>query len=304
MAAGVIVVREIITITHTKQLDQFLQGYILDDDDIDELIEPTVRELHEVLGADWSKTVLFLRGLGITEDSVMSMSDSLCKAIMIDHKLMEDPYVQSMVYQLIKKKITEAKVGVLNVHGNYSMITGDPYALCQSMFKQPVTGLLQAGEIYNRYWDETGADKLACFRAPMTSHNNARLVHAVHREDARYWYRYMTSSTVLNAWDTAMIALNGADFDGDLVMLTDNSVLVRKLRELPAIMCVQRKAQKKLVTEEDLIRSNIESFGNDIGRTTNWVTSMFEVQSHYKPGSEEYNILEYRILCGQLYQQN
>lgn len=304
MAAGVIVVREIITITHTKQLDQFLQGYILDDDDIDELIEPTVRELHEVLGADWSKSVLFLSGLGLTEANISRVRPSIAKALMADQRMVNDPYVQSNIYQMIRGRITDAKVGVLNVHGNYSMITGDPYALCQSMFKQPVTGLLQAGEIYNRYWDEAGADKLACFRAPMTSHNNARLVHAVRREDARYWYRYMTSSTVLNAWDTAMIALNGADFDGDLVMLTDNSVLVRKLRELPAIMCVQRKAQKKLVTEEDLIRSNIESFGNDIGRTTNWVTSMFEVQSHYKPGSEEYNILEYRILCGQLYQQN
>lgn len=87
-------------------------------------------------------------------------------------------------------------------------------------------------------------------------------------------------------------------------MLTDNEVLVDKLVELPALMCVQRKAKKKVVCEEDVIKSNIESFGNEIGKTTNWITSMFEVRSHYDKDSEEYKTLSYRIMCGQLFQQN
>lgn len=74
--------------------------------------------------------------------------------------------------------------------------------------------------------------------------------------------------------------------------------------ELPTLMCVQRKAQKRIATEEDFIRANIESFGNEIGQTTNWVTSMYEIQSRYSPDSQEYKMLEYRIRCGQLIQQN
>lgn len=87
-------------------------------------------------------------------------------------------------------------------------------------------------------------------------------------------------------------------------MLTDNPVLVRKHKKLPALMCAQRKAEKRISTEADFIQSNIDSFGNDIGQTTNWVTSMYEVQSKFKEGSAEYRELEYRIMCGQLYQQN
>lgn len=283
---------------------QFNQGFILSDEDIDELIEPTVSEIKEVLGGDWSKSVLYLKGLGIDEDNVDRTRDGYVKAIMIDPRIADDPFVQTNIYGLIRKRIDEAKVGVLNVHGNYSMITGDPYALCQSMFHLPVTGLLKAGEIYNQYWDKAGSEKLVCFRAPMTCHNNARMMTPCRTEQARYWYRYLTTSTILNAWDTSMIALNGCDFDGDIVMLTDNPVLVRRFRPLPALMCVQRKAKKILVTDDDLLRSNIESFGNDIGKTTNWVTSMFEVQSHFKKDSEEYKTLEYRIMCGQTYQQN
>ena len=283
---------------------QFIQSYDLDDDDIEELISPTMNEIKDVLGGDWRKTVLFLKGSGLNENNVERLEDDAIKAVMIDKRMVEDPYIQNMVYQAIRNRINEAKVGVLKVHGNYSIVSGDPYALCQSVFGLEVTGLLKAGEIYNGYWVNYGADRLACFRAPMTCHNNVRIVNVNHSDETTYWYRYMKTCTIFNAWDTAMSALNGMDFDGDLVMLTDNQILINKHKELPALMCAQRKAKKRISTEEDFIQSNIDSFGNDIGQTTNWFTSMFEVRARFKPGSKEYETLSYRIRCGQLYQQN
>ena len=283
---------------------QFIQSYDLDDDDIDELIAPTMNEIKDVLGGDWRKTILFLKGSGINADNVERLEDDFIKAVMVDRRMLDDAFVQNSIYQLIRNRINEAKVGVLKVHGNFSIVCGDPYLLCQSVFGLEKTGLLKAGEIYNRYWADVGSERLACFRAPMTCHNNIRLVHPVVDERARYWYRYMNTVTVFNSWDTATAALNGCDFDGDLVMLTDNNVLVNKLQPLPALMCAQRKAAKRVSTDEDFIRSNIESFGNDIGQTTNWITSMFEVRSKFDIGSAEYNTLSYRIRCGQLYQQN
>ena len=283
---------------------QFIQSYDLDDDDIDELIAPTMNEIKDVLGGDWRKTVLFLKGNGISGDNIAGLDNDFIKAVMIDRRMLDDAFVQNSIYQLIRNRINEAKVGVLKVHGNYSMISGDPYLLCQSIFGLEKTGLLKAGEIYNQYWADNGAERLACFRAPMTCHNNIRLVRPVDTAAVRYWFRYIKTATIMNAWDTALAALNGADTDGDLVMLTDNHVLVERLRPLPALMCAQRKASKRISTEDDFIRSNIESFGNDIGQTTNWVTSMFEVRSRYPKDSEEYNTLSYRIRCGQLYQQN
>ncbi|MBP5462534.1 MAG: hypothetical protein J6Y20_10445 [Lachnospiraceae bacterium] len=283
---------------------QFIQSYDLNDDDIEELIAPTMNEIGDVLRFDWRKTILFLRGCGLNANNVINMDDDFVKAIMIDKRMLDDPFVQNSIYQLIRNRINEAKVGVLKVHGNYSMILGDPYLLCQSFFGLEKTGLLRAGEIYNEYWAESGSPSMACFRAPMTCHNNIRLVHPCRSEEAKYWYRYIHTATVLNSWDTTTAALNGADMDGDLVMLTDNSVLVRKLRQLPALMCVQRNAEKRVSSEDDFIRSNIESFGNDIGQITNRITSMFDVRAGFEPGSKEYEELSYRIRCGQLYQQN
>lgn len=87
-------------------------------------------------------------------------------------------------------------------------------------------------------------------------------------------------------------------------MLTDNRVLVDNIRELPAIMCAQKKASKCVPTEEDMIQANINSFGDEIGKITNRVTSMYDKISEFEPESDEYKVLEYRIRCGQLQQQN
>ena len=283
---------------------QFIQSYELNDEDIDELIAPTMDEIKGVLSCDWRKSVLFLKGMNLNEKTALGSDDDFIKAMMIDSRVLGDPFVQNNIYQLIKNRINEAKVGVLKVHGNYSIVSGDPYLLCESIFGLKPTGLLKAGEVFNKYWSDCGAKKLACFRAPMSCHNNIRLVTPISNPDIDYWYQYMGTCTILNGWDTITAALNGCDFDGDLVMLTDNRVLVERAKQLPALMCAQRKAEKRISTEEDFIRSNIGSFGNEIGQTTNWITGMYEIQAGYDSGSEEYKILDYRIRCGQLYQQN
>lgn len=300
-----------ITKTCPKELEnernlnyQFIQSYNLTDEDIENLVTPTENEIEDVISGDWRKAALFLKGSNMNEENICKLENDYIKAMMIDNRIFEDPFVQGCIYQLIRNRINEAKVGVIKVRGNYSIVSGDPYLLCQSIFGLEKTGLLKSGEIYNAYWANAKSDKLACFRAPMTCHNNIRLVTSACRDDIRYWFRYMNTCTIFNAWDTATAALNGCDFDGDLVMLTDNDVLVKKLTPLPALICAQRKAQKRISTEEDFIKSNIESFGNEIGQTTNWITSMYEIRAGFDENSEEYKTLSYRIQCGQLYQQN
>lgn len=190
---------------------QFIQSYNLDDDDIDELIRGDVNEINDVLSEDYVKSILFLKGKNLNEKNVLSMKNEYTKALMIEPSLLDDSYIRGNIYYAIKGRIDRAKVGVINVHGNFSMVSGDPYSLCQHIFGLEVTGLLKAGEIYNKYWKDIGADKLACFRAPMTAHPNIRKVSVHRSSEADYWYQYMETCTLLNSWDTAAHALNGCD---------------------------------------------------------------------------------------------
>lgn len=283
---------------------QFLQSYDFTDEQIAELIEPTVSEIRGILSGDYRKTILYTKGMGLNEKNVQRLDASFSSALMIEPKMMNDPYVQSQIKAMIKKRIDEAKVGVLKVPANYSLVSGDPYSLCQSMFGLEVTGLLKSGQVYSKYWVDRGVDRIVSFRAPMTSHNNIRLLDVVHNEQMDEFYRYMTTPTIFNSWDTCADAMNGFDKDGDCVINTSLPLLVENTKQLPAIVCVQRKAQKCVPTEEDIVKSNIKSFGNAVGATTNKITSMFEVQARYDKDSREYRVLDYRIKCGQLYQQN
>jgi len=84
----------------------------------------------------------------------------------------------------------------------------------------------KAGEIYNGYWGKQNSEELVCFRAPMTTHENIRHVFPVNRDEVNYWFRYMQTCTVFNAWDTAMSALNGMD-KGIVHYIGDNIVKTR-----------------------------------------------------------------------------
>ena len=92
-------------------------------------------------------------------------------------------------------------------------------------------------------------------------------------------------------------------YDGDTVYSTNNKVLLRNTRDLPAIQCVQQTSEKQEVTEKLLREANKNGFGNDVGTITNRATSMFDVLANFRKGSFEYDELMYRITVSQHYQQ-
>lgn len=79
---------------------------------------------------------------------------------------------------------------------------------------------------------------------------------------------------------------------------------MRNQTNLPALRCIQRKAAKKVVTEEDLIQSNLQGFGSQIGQITNRCTAITSLMANYPKDSKEYQILKYRTQCFQNGQQN
>lgn len=138
-----------------------------------------------------------MKGTELNEENALQGGLNFANALMADARLICDPFIQAKIRQMITKRIEAAKIGVIRVHGNFSIVSGDPYALCQSIFGLPVTGLLRAGEAYNRYWNDQKAARVVCFRAPMTCHNNIRLLCMRDTEEMRDWYRYLTTVTIL-----------------------------------------------------------------------------------------------------------
>lgn len=288
---------------------QFLQSYDFDDDELYELCKPTIDSIKDIFGMDYRKAIIFLCGMGLNSHNVFSgfgteNFDCVSRALMIEPQMINDPFIRKRIMTMISKRINDAKKGVLSIDANYAMISGDPYALCQSMFGMNITGLLKSGEVYHKYWIDKGSKELSCFRAPMTCHNNIRKLRLNNTEECLYWYQYIKTAVILNAWDTTCDAMNGADKDGDTNMDTDNPIILRRTKNSPTIICTQRKADKVIPDEDAIIESNKLAFNDDIGTVTNRVTTMIEIQSRNDLNKEQYNELSDRIMCGQLYQQN
>lgn len=277
---------------------QYLQSYEFDDEDIEKLCAPTVKYLKDALCGDYESTIKFL---GITSGAD---PNTWQQALYEAPFMLEDPFIIDSVYRMIRKKIDQAKIGRILVQGNYQIASGDPYALMQSVCGLNVTGLMKAGECYSSFWNDMSQDEVVVFRSPMTSHNNIRKLKVVNTEESKYWYQYMDTIFIVNAFDTTCQALNGMDWDSDIIFSTNNDVLKKRYRRLPCILCVQRKVEKIIPSESDIIKSNLDGMGNQVGTITNRITAMMEVLSRFDKGTPEYNTLQKRIETGQLLQQN
>ncbi len=283
---------------------QFLQTYDLTDNELYELCKPTVDEIKDVLGLDWRKTIVFAKGMYLNDENLNHIDNDFMKALMIDKRLLDDSFVIKKIHTMIKKRIEMAAKGSIKLSGNFSIVSGDLYSLAQSIFGLPITGLLKKGEVYHKYWIDKDVDEIAVFRAPMTCHNNIRRRKVVHNQEMDFWYQYNTTGIILNSWDTTCDATNGSDKDGDMFFTTDNKIIVKHTLNSTTIKCMQRKAEKIIPEEKDLIEANKLAFGDEIGTTTNRITTMIERQAAFPKDSEEYKMLDYRIKCGQHFQQN
>lgn len=281
---------------------QFTQSYYLDDEDIEELISSTVDEIKDIIALDPRKSIVYLAGAGLNDKNVMK-SDVIARALMINKNLINDPYVRSRIERMINKKIRLAKISTIDVAGNFALISGDPYAMCEDIFGMEVKGLLGAGEIYHKFWEDKNTQEVVCMRAPMCAHFNIVKQRIHYSDKADYWYKYIKDCIILNSWDTLRIAESGCDEDGDIIFTTNNKILVEKHRALPALDCQQHKAPKMVPTEESIAASNKRGFKNKVGSITNIGTSMLNLQSKFLMGSPEWDELEYRTICIQHFQQ-
>lgn len=290
-------------VDNVRQLNyQFIQSLPMSDDDIDELIYPTISEIKDIVGMNVDKTIAYLCGSGFDSDSI-EYADTIAKVLMIEPKMISDPYIQSKLKKMIERRIRDAKIGVLDVHGNFQIISGDLYALCESMFGLKPEGLLKAGQLYSKYWKDCGVKKVLCARAPMSNIHSLMSQNICYDDRVADWYQFMPTVVVVNGHDTMPAALNGFDQDGDLLFTTDNEPMLRNQANIPALFCPQKKATKVIVTEEDVVSANRAGFGSKIGSITNRITAMTSLMANYEPGSKEYETLRYRTQCGQKLQQ-
>ena len=192
---------------------QYLQSFeTMTDEGIKDFCKETVEDIQGVLGENVGKALLFARGEKIKGKKDLDQTEQdWVRALAINGEMINDPYVKQKLYKMIEKKINDAKKGTIQMDGNYAIICGDLYALCQTMYGLEPTGLLGYEEFYSEYWKSKNRKEVLLFRSPMTSHNNIVKAKISYDEKASYWFRYIPELIVFNNKDLSTDSLNGAD---------------------------------------------------------------------------------------------
>jgi hypothetical protein len=280
---------------------QYIQNLnITTQEEIKNLCKKTVNWLSSVMGMDWKSTVLYLLG-DIQENTIDEkwfnrLSDNLLKAIMIEPRILEDPYAKQHIARMINKKIHESYQGILLLDGNYQFMIADPYAQAQHAFGFEPKGLLAKDEHYSNYWNERKTQKVSAVRSPMTWRSENNILYLQNNSLLKTWYSHIYSGIIFNVHGTDFMSMSGADVDGDICMTTNQPEFVNgNYPEILPPAYNRQISEKKIINQKELWEFDAKTFKSKIGLTTNIGTNFFAMLSEFEPESDEYKAIINRI---------
>jgi len=270
---------------------QFLQVEDYSQDDIEQLCQPTIDFLSGSIGSDVDITRLYLMGKVANQyydseiDVLGMISDPVTKAILLHEEMVKDPYVQSHILNSLNKKIRESYFGNLIVPGNYQTIVSDPYALCEYIFGMDVKGLLGVNEHYSTYWINKNVSKVAAMRAPLTWRSEVNILNFNKDVLKETWYKYLDSGVIYNVHGYDSMLQADSDFDGDLVMTTNNEQIIKNACGGLPVTYTKNKTPKEIIDEDKLFEYDAKAFDTRIGFITNCSTTLYAMLANYESDS-------------------
>lgn len=190
---------------------QFLAPLDFSDDDIEELIAPSINSIRNIISQSAGNASLFLHGPDVANMDPVDIPDDYAKALMIEPRMMSDPYVMKRIHNLVQKRIQDLSIGVVDLYANFTIIAGDPVAFMESAHGMEVKGLLKPHEIYSSFWRKKEVGDVVCFRAPMSTLENIVKMHVNDSDEAADWFQYINNVTLMSSQSGECHSLNGAD---------------------------------------------------------------------------------------------
>lgn len=285
---------------------QFLQTLNLTKDDIKAVSNKFIDWIQSITLENVESSLLFLLGENINETNIAYVlgesRTQWVKALLWDHRLIQDKYIQQKIYDLIKAKIQRACLGEIIVDGNFQVIVSDPYAQMEHICGLPVNGLLSEKEYFSSYWNKRNVTVVNSMRAPLTYRSEHVKLTLAANDKLHNWYQHCYTGIIVNVHGHETVNWSGSDFDYDIIATTSDQTIINGIfeNELPVVYQAPKSVQK-IITPKDLYAADLFSFGSQIGAITNKSTSGYALLSLYPESSEEYTTLLNRLkMCTKL----
>lgn len=286
---------------------QFIQATNQTSKSIEKLCGTTVKWFNNIIGNDPTYFKLYMFGK-MCEENIEQIYDKtddiLLKCVLLNDDLIDDVYIKKHVYKSINRKIKESYIGKVIVDGNYQVMISDPYAFMEHVFEMPVLGLLNRDEHYSNYWNERNVTTVAGMRAPLTWRSEVNILHLQKNDKTKLWYKYLNSGIVYNVHGNDCMLHSDSDFDFDILCTTNNENIVNTAYGGIPITYQKKLAEKKLISEDELYKSDLLAYNPIIGFITNTSSTMYVMLEEYEERSKEYSEIYKRLKLSRKEQGN
>ena len=210
------------------------------------------------------------------------MSFTVCQKLMNYNKAFERTKLYgSYISKLMARFRHEAYLGRILVAGTYATLFGNGYELLLNTVHQfdkaNPTSLLAKGEIYCPHFKDN--ELIVGARSPHITMGNLYLAKNRYYEEIDRYFNLTNEIVVVNAInENLQQKLNGADYDSDTMLLTNNKVIVNSVTrnydsfKVPVCLAKSTNLTHKCLKKDqykELARIDIDISRNRIGEAVN-----------------------------------
>lgn len=274
---------------------QFMTSLNLTTEEVKEMLDEQLSYLTNKVLVDVNEARKFVGAIANCEDLVdtdgetvdengsasLMMATKLAVALSKNERVIKEKWIQNKLIDLMKDEITRLKYGKLAVNGIYAYCVPDPRSILDPEHA------LKAGEYYlNGYIGE-----MALLRAPQIHHSEAHVCNFVN--DDYLWY--LNDVLVFNPWDNTAQASQGADFDGDQFLVTNDKRVIAAIKRhgrkdyfiLQQVPGADNKIKVPYSTQERLKLYVTRSVRDGVGKLSNYALIFSDMRNHWLALAEE-----------------
>lgn len=274
---------------YTRGNYQILQDLNLDFDDFLYLARDSVEWIEKVINGDALYTYCFLGLLANNHNP----SNNYARAILKNPEMLKEEGVRNYFISLVEKYRDEMKMGKLWLKSCFKFLCPDLIMLMEHIggIENP-QGCLEADEFFTFNKMESFEGEYLIERNPHICKSEHVILKATHNELLEKYCSHLVNVAMINCKSITPQRLNGADFDGDLVLVIDNKLMMQGVNRNEAIT-IDVEDKTTVLSEEDNYKNKLNvimrGMHSLIGETSNCATAYHNKSPRTEEQKEKYN---------------
>jgi len=251
---------------------QILQDLELDYRSFRSLANYSVEWAESIASGDWRYVSCFL---GLLRDRFVA-STNYIGAVLKNPAMVHEKGVRKFLAKSLEKYIDEMKAGKLYIKATSKYLAPDIIMLLEHIADLPLNGCLESNELWTRNMKGTYSGDLLIERNPHICKSEHVILNAVSNELIETYIGHLTNVCMVNCKSLVAQRLNGADVDGDLVLVVDDETMKSGV-DINASIVIDIEDKATAIAQEDTNENRLNvimlSMLSLIGEASNCATT-------------------------------